>query len=136
METEQVAPAAGVVGCLALVAAILAPYALLTDPSGLAPYYTAGPVGAGALAFLALLEIVVLLSGRRGRTDPATAAGIAVVVGAAAMAIGALWAFSIDPNLLFSFPPADAWIEHHRWAVLALAAFVFASAAAYARAAL
>ena len=134
MQTEQVAPAAGVVGCLALVAAVLAPYALLSDPSGLGPYYTSGPVGAGALAFLALLSIVVLLAGRRGRTDPPTAAGIAFVVSLAMLAIGALWALSVDSNVLFSFPPADAWIQYHRWLLLALTGVVFASTAAYARA--
>jgi hypothetical protein len=133
METEQVAPAVGVAGSLALVLSVLAPLALVSDQTGLSAYYTAGPAGPAAIAFLALLEVVVLLAGRRGRTDPATAAGIAFVVGLSMLGIGTLWAISVDPNLIFSFPATDAWIEYHRWLVLALGGVVFASASAYAR---
>ncbi|MFB6130966.1 MAG: hypothetical protein ABEJ28_09115 [Salinigranum sp.] len=133
MDTERVASSLGIAGCIALLLIVLVPYALVSDPSALGRYYTAGPVGVGALAFMALLEVVVLLAGRRGRTDPETAAGIGFVVGLAMLAVATLWAVSIDPNRLFSFPPSDAWIEYHRWVVLGAAAVVSVGAASYAR---
>jgi len=136
MDTESVAPRVGVVACLLLLALLGAPYLLLTDPSGLGAYYAAGPVGAGALVFLSLLEVVVFLSGTRGQADPSTTAGIAVVVGLAALLVSLVWAAGIDPNLVFSFPAADSWIEYHRWIVAAASVVVAGSAAGYARAVL
>lgn len=128
----KVAAGAGVAGCLAVLLALVAPYALVADSGpGLGVYYGAGVVGVGVVGFLALLEVVVLLAGFRGRTDPPTAAGIALVVGAAMVLIAAAWAVAVPRELVFSFPAA--WLEWHRWAVVAATAVVPLASAAYAR---
>ncbi|WP_101296477.1 DUF7548 family protein [Halegenticoccus soli] len=137
MDTEDVAPAVGAVACLVLLAALAAPYAFLSAPEvGLAEYYASGPIGAAALAFFALVGVVVFLAGRNGSADPDVAAGIALVLGVSALGLSLLWALSINQTLLFSFPPEDAWLEYHRWAVVAAAGLVALSAVAYTRAAL
>jgi hypothetical protein len=133
MNVADVAPRVGVVGCLAVLIALAAPYPLVTDAgTGLSVYYRAGPTGAGVVGFLALLAIVVFLAGARGRTDPPTAAGIAIVVGATMVLLAALWALAVPPEIPFGFPAE--WMGWHRWAVVALTAVVPAAGAAYARA--
>ncbi|RDI70944.1 DUF7548 family protein [Halopelagius longus] len=134
MNTESVASAVGAVACLLLAALVFAPALLVTQSGvGVAAYYAAGPVGISVVGFLGLLGVVVFLAGRGGRTDPVTVAGLVVVVGLAMLGFALLWAVSIDSTLVFSFPPEYAWIENHRWAVVAVAAVVAVSAAAYAR---
>lgn len=132
MHLGGVAAALGVAGSLATLAALGAPYALIADHgTGLGVYYAAGPLGAGAVAFLAVLHPVVVLSGTRGRADPPTAAGMALVVGVAMLAIAALRAASVPPESVFSFPVS--WMGWHRWAVVGVVAVVPAAAAVYAR---
>lgn len=133
MNAEEAAPGVGIVGCLAVLLAMAAPYLLVSDPgTGLPVYYRAGPVGAGVVGFLALLSVVVFLAGRRGRTDPPTAAGIALVVGVAMVLLAVLWALSVPPEIAFGFPAA--WMGWHRWAVVALTVVVPVAGGAYARA--
>lgn len=136
MELDDVAPTVGVVGSLATLVTVLAPYALLTDPSGLGPYYAAGPVGALGFVFLASLAVVVFLAGTRGQADPSTAAGFALVLVLTLVAVATLWATGIDSNLVFSFEAADAWIQYHRWAVVVTSVVSLVGAAGYARAVL
>lgn len=125
----------GVVACLATLAAMGAPYVLVGEPgTGLPIYYGAGPLGAGAVAFLAVIQPIVLLSGTRGRADPATVAGMAVVVGLAMLGIALAWALSVPDELVLSFPAA--WMGWHRWAVVAAVAVVAAASGGYARVAL
>jgi hypothetical protein len=132
---EEAAVTVGVVACLATLAVMGAPYVLISEPgTGLPIYYGAGPLGAGAVAFLAVIQPIVLLSGTRGRADPQTVAGMAVVVGLAMLGIAAWWALAVPPELVLSFPAA--WMGWHRWAVVAATAVVAAASAVYARAAL
>ena len=134
MDLKAVAPTVGVGACVALLVALGVPYVAITDAGGtLGAYYASGPVGSGGIAFMALLTIVVFLSGTRGTAEPDLVAGITVVLGIATLALAVVWAISIDPTVLFSFPPSAAWIANHRWVVVAVAALVPASAAAYAR---
>jgi len=96
IQAKDITVGIGVVACLAALAAMGAPYVLISEPgTGLPIYYGAGPLGAGAVAFLAVIQPIVLLSGTRGRADPATAAGVAVVVGFAMLGIVLAWAFSV-----------------------------------------
>ena len=135
MNAEEAAPVAGIAGCLAVVLAMAAPYLLVSDPgTGLSVYYRAGPTGAGIVAFLALLAVVVFLAGVRGRTDPPTAAGVALVLGVGMVLLALLWAFAVPPEIVFGFPAE--WMDWHRWAVVALTAVVPAAGALYARSAL
>ena len=136
MDAADAAPTAGLVSCLALLAALAAPYLLAAGPeTPIGAYYASGPVGAAGVAFIAAVLVVVFLSGKQGRSPPDTVAGVAVVAGLALFVIAVSWALAAG-EVLFSFPPSAAWIEYHRWVVLALAALVPASAGAYARAVL
>jgi hypothetical protein len=135
MDVERSAATVGAVACLATLAAMGAPYALISEPgTGLPLYYGAGPLGAGAVAFLAVLQPIVLLSGTRGRADPQTVAGMALVVGLAMFGIAVSWALAVPQELVLSFPAA--WMGWHRWAVVALVAVVPAACVAFAHATL
>jgi hypothetical protein len=133
MNAERAAPVVGVAGCVAVVVALLAPFALISEPgTGLGIYYSAGPVGGGgSVGFLSLLAVVAFLAGRRGRTDRQTAAGIALVVGLGVLGTALLWATNVDQQVVFSFPAA--WMGWHRWLVVAVAAIPPLAAGAYAR---
>jgi hypothetical protein len=135
MDLQRVAPTVGIVACLVAVGVVFAP-ALLVSAPGVGAYYAAGPTGLGTVGGLAVLAVVVFLAGRQGRTPPDTAAGFAVVLGLAVAGLGVLWAVSLDPTVLYSFPAEYAWLEYHQWAVPAVGALVFASGAAYASAVL
>jgi hypothetical protein len=137
MDTETAAPTVGAVASLLLAVVVFAPAVAVTEPNvGLAEYYAAGPVGVSVVGFLGLLSVVVFLAGKQGRTDPATIAGLTLVMGVAMLAFALTWALSLDPTLVFSFPQQYAWIENHRWVVVTVAAIVPMAAAAYARAVL
>jgi len=135
MEVEDVAPLAGSAACVACVAVLVAPFVLLADPgTELGLYYAFGPVGGTAPGFLAPVAVVVFLAGRRGRTDPVTAAGLTLVLGLGMVGLAASWALAVDPELVYSFPAA--WMGYHRWLVLGISALVPLCAGAYARAVL
>jgi hypothetical protein len=135
MEVEDVAPLVGPAACVVCVAVLVAPFVLVPDPgTELGLYYAFGPVGGTALGFLAPVAVVVFLAGRRGRTDPVTAAGLTLVLGLGMVALAASWALAVDPELVYSFPVA--WMGYHRWLVVCVAAVVPASAGVYARAVL
>lgn len=135
MEVEDVAPLVGSVACGAVVATLVAPFVLIPDPgTELGLYYAAGPTGGTALGFLAPIAVVVFLAGRRGRTDPVTAAGLTLVLGLGMLGLAAAWALAVDPELVFNF--SAAWMGYHRWIVLGATALVPLSAAVYARAVL
>ena len=134
MDADRVATA-GALACLATLAALGAPFVLVSEPgTGLSLYYRVGPTGAGAAAFLAVILPVVLLSGTRGRADPETAGGMGAVVGLALFGLAALWALAVPDGFVLSFPAA--WMGWHRWAVVALAGVAAAACVGYARAAL
>jgi hypothetical protein len=132
MRTEQAAPVLGIAGCLAVVVTLALPFALYPDwGSELAQYYTSGPLGVGAVIAFALVGVVVFLAGARGRTDPTTAAGIAVPLGVVAFAIALVWALVAPLDPLFGFPAS--WIMDLRWAVVGATGLTAAAAALYAR---
>jgi hypothetical protein len=132
MRTEQAAPALGIVGCLAVVVVLALPYVLVPGwGRELGQYYAGGPLGVGAVLFLALVGVVVFLAGLRGRTDPTLAAGIALALGVVAVLIALSWALAAPLDPIFGFPAS--WITDHRWAVVATSAIIPLAAAVYAR---
>ena len=134
MDIERTAPAVGLVGSVLLAAAVAVPAVAIESGAGpMASYYASGPVGIAIVGLLALVEVIVLLSGRQERTDPATAAGLAFVLALTMLGISATWAFAIDPTVLFSFPEQYSWISYHRWSVLGAASLLFVGTAGYAR---
>ncbi|SFR45703.1 DUF7548 family protein [Halogeometricum limi] len=134
MANDTVAPSVGAVASLLLAVVVFAPALLISTPDvGVADYYASGPIGVSVVGFLALLGIVVFLAGKQERTEPATVAGLTLVLGVSMFAFSLTWAFGIDETLLFSFPAEYSWIATHRWAVIILAAIVPVAAAGYAR---
>jgi hypothetical protein len=132
MRTEQVAAALGTAGCVAVVVSLALPYVAASGwGTALGQYYAAGPLGVWGLVFFALVGIVVFLAGVRGRTDPTTAAGIALAIGVVALLIALVWALSASLEPLFGYP--GSWITDHRWIVVAVTAVVPLAAALYTR---
>ncbi|WP_410765169.1 hypothetical protein [Haloferax sp. DFSO60] len=134
MDVERLAPTVGLVGAVCLVGAVALPGIVIAPGGGpTASYYASGPIGLSIVGLLAMLSVIVFLSGRQNRTDPATAAGLALVLSLAMLSIATIWAFSINPTVLFSFEQEYSWLEYHRWSVLAAALLTFVGAAGYAR---
>lgn len=131
MNRERVVPEIGAAACLAVVLLVLLPY-LVVDATGLGVYYDAGPVGPPVLALLAGVAAVALLAAARGRSDPATVAGLALVVGLVTTVLALLWALAVTPDVVGGLSELAA-LEYHRWAVVAACAAVTASAGWYAR---
>jgi len=127
--------AAVVAAALALVT--FAPLVLVTGTgSTLGAYYSAGPFGLTAVGLLAVVAAVVSLSAGQPHTDAVTITGIAVVVALGTLATAVAWLLLLDQTVLFSFPAEYAWIENHRWAVLAGALALAGASGLQARAAL
>ncbi len=135
MDLGEAAPKVGTAACVTVLTLMAAPYVLLTEPgTGLAIYYASGPIGAGGLAFLALVGIVVFLSARQEATNPGTLAGVGLAVGIAAFGLAAVWAVSVDRGNVFSF--TAAWMRYHRWIIVGVTVILPLSAVGYARDAL
>ncbi|MFC7204100.1 hypothetical protein ACFQJC_11295 [Haloferax namakaokahaiae] len=134
MDVERLAPTVGIVGALCLGVSVALPGIVVASGGGpTASYYASGPTGLSIIGLLALLAVIVFLSGLQGRTDAETSAGLALVLSLAMLGLTTLWAFSIDSTVLFSFEREYSWLEYHRWAVLGSALLTFVGAAGYAR---
>jgi len=128
MDSDAIA-GLGAVACGALAAAVVAPAVVISGAGRtLADYYAAGPVGLSAAGFLAVVGAVGFLSARRPHADTATVAGVVAVVAVGAVLSAVAWALSLESAVLFSFPPAYAWLTYHRWVVVAAAAAAAAAA--------
>ncbi|EJN60250.1 hypothetical protein SAMN04487950_2362 [Halogranum rubrum] len=134
MDLEDVAPTVGVGACVALLVALGVPYVAVSGGEAvLGAYYASGPVGVGGVAFMALLTVVVFLSGTRGTAEPDLVAGLALVLGVATFLLTVVWALAVDETLLFNLPASATWMTSHRWVVVAVAAVVPLGAAGYVR---
>ncbi|GGJ10648.1 hypothetical protein GCM10008995_20610 [Halobellus salinus] len=133
MDLDSFTPRLGAAACLLLAGVVFVPAAFVSAPgNAVAAYYASGPLGVSIVGVLALVNIVVFLAGAQGRSDPQTLAGVAAVSGVSMVLFAVLWAVSIDPTVIFSFPSEYAWIESHRWVVVAGAALATLAAGGYA----
>ena len=115
---DTIAPAAGIVAALAVLAAIVAPYFLIGATEVGVYYGVPTPVPVHLVVGLfALVSVIVFAAGRNGRTDPLTAAG-ATVVFAGFMVLLALW-WSIAVGGLVGSLTERAAFDYHRWLLLA-----------------
>lgn len=131
MNARTLAARLGAAACLLLVALAALPY-LVMDGTEVGVYYGVGPVGPPFLALVATVALVALLSGAAERSDPATVAGVAVVLGVLLVLFGGLWA--VPASGVVGGTTAPAAFDYHPWAVVATALVVFGSAAWFARA--
>ena len=133
MDIESLAPRAGAIACLLLAGVVFVPALIVSAPgNAVAAYYAAGPFGVSLVGVLALVTVVVFLAGAQERSDPQTNAGVAIVSGVAMVLFSIVWAVSIDPTVLFSFPSEFAWIQSHRWVVVVGSGFAALAAGGYA----
>ncbi|MFW5911115.1 MAG: DUF7548 family protein [Halolamina sp.] len=124
--------AAGVAVLLALV--VFVPLVLVTGTGDtLGAYYAAGPFGVTAVGLLAVVAAVVYLSVGQPHTDALTLSGVGAVVALGVLLTAVIWVLTLDSTVLFSFPAEYAWIENHRWAVLAGASLLTVVSALQAR---
>jgi hypothetical protein len=117
---SRLATAAAVVAAL-LAVVVYAPLAVVSGAGGtLGAYYAAGPFGLTAVGLLAAVAVVVFLSVDQPHTDSLLLSGAGLIVAVATLLVGIAWLVMLDSTVLFSFPPEYAWIENHRWMVLAV----------------
>jgi len=133
MDGTRSAPLVGIVGCLAVLAALVSPY-LVADAGAVGVYYDAGagptPLVAGLFGAVA---IIVLAAGRAGRTDPATAAGVSLVFGICIAGLAIAWAVTVPEAVVFQLSRADL-VTFHRWALTVISLVVPIASAWYTRA--
>ncbi|MEM4782700.1 MAG: hypothetical protein QXG03_14210 [Halalkalicoccus sp.] len=129
------APQLGIAACLAVVCVVVAPYVVLPEDAatGLALYYDAGFFGPRLIGVFAAVAIVVLGAGLGERSDPATIAGAALVIGLFMTLMSIEWVLSVSPADVTGITTQD-WLAYHRWLVLVFSAISALAAGLYARA--
>lgn len=130
MDEAQLAPTVGIVGCVAVLAVLLWPY-LGASAAAVSTYYATGPVTPLAAGLFALVGVIVFAAGREERSDPALAAGVALVLGLFVFAICLSWALTARVDVLQS---PGVLLPQQRWVLAAVAALVPVGGAWYARA--
>ncbi|MFB6298665.1 MAG: hypothetical protein ABEH65_00200 [Halobacteriales archaeon] len=132
MDAESAGTAVGVIGSLVVVVMALVPY-LVADPQAIGVYYAVGFVGPPFLAVLAVVTAVALAAGLRRRSDPATAAGIAIVTSLLTALFSLTWASSVTPSLLGGLTEV-ATLQYHRWVMVGAGVLALVGSGLYARA--
>ena len=142
MDGRRLAPTVGIVASLLVVVLLAVPYGVV-DGEAVANYYGAGVLSPWVGGLLALVAVVVFAAGREDRTNPETAAGFGLGLGAATVAVFALWAVTVPaevPLQLTTDEPlvgpltTGTVVEYHRWVTAGVALLVPAAGAWYARA--
>ncbi|AQL43948.1 hypothetical protein BV210_15105 [Halorientalis sp. IM1011] len=127
MDDLRIAPLVGIVGCLAVLLALAAPYVLVEDVAGVGLYYGSGAINPLLAGLFAAVALIALAAGREGRSDPALSAGVALVLGAVIAVIAVAWALTVRVDVV-------AIDTAHRWIVAGASVFVPAGSAWFARA--
>lgn len=133
MDAVRLAPTAGIVACVAVLAALGVPYLLVERAAEVGAYYGTGAISPLAAGLFALISIVVFAAGRQGRSDPNTVAGVGLVFGVFVLLLSLAWAVTIPTEVVLGLS-ADPIIRFHRWALVVLALGPPASGVWYARA--
>jgi len=127
MDDLRIAPLVGIVGCLAVLLALAAPYVLVEDVGGVGLYYGSGAINPLLAGLFAAIALIALAAGREGRSDPALAAGVALVLGAVMAVVAIAWALTVRVDVV-------AIDTAHRWVVAGVSVFVPVGSAWFARA--
>ena len=122
MDGTRVAPQVGIGGCLLVLLALAAPYLAVTETGAVGTYYGAGAINPLVGGLFCAVAIIVFAAGRTGRTDSATAAGVALVFGVLVAGLSFAWAVTVPEGLVFQLSETTL-IEYHRW-VLAVVSLV------------
>ncbi|PSP86615.1 hypothetical protein BRC83_00110 [Halobacteriales archaeon QS_1_68_17] len=127
MDDLRLAPSVGIVGCLAVLATLAAPYVLAADSAAVGTYYGTGAVNPLVDGLFALVLLIVFAAGREGRTDPGYAAGMGLVFGLFMIGVALAWALTVRVDAVLVS-------ESHRWVLVAVAALPAVASAWYVRA--
>jgi hypothetical protein len=132
MNRLDLPPTLGIVACVALVLTVVTPYVAVssTDASAVGVFYGTGVLGPNTVALFALVGVVAFAAGRQGRTAPDTIAGATLVLGIVLVVLTVAWALTADVSVAQS--TSATWLPYVRWALVAFALVVPASAAWYA----
>lgn len=135
MDLTRRAPQLGIVVCLAVLAAIVAPYLLLPEDAstGISVYYESGFFGPTIVGLFAVVTVVIFGAALGGRTDPGTIAGATLVIGLFMALMSLEWALAVPVDVIQGISTQE-WLDYHRWIVLALSGGVVVTSAIYARA--
>jgi hypothetical protein len=132
MDATRTAPLVGIAGCLAVLVVLLAPY-LAIDASAVGTYYGTAAVNPLTGGLFAAVAIIVFAAGRRRRTDPATAAGVALVFGVLVAVVSLVWAVTVPESVVFQLSRTTL-IEFHRWVLAVVSLVIPAGGLWYAQA--
>jgi uncharacterized membrane protein YqaE (UPF0057 family) len=132
MDGSRVAPLVGIVGCCLVVLALLVPY-LGVGGGAIGTYYGTGAVNPLVGGLFAAVTVIVLAAGRTGRTDPATAAGVALVFGLLIAGVSLAWSLTVPESLVVQLSTTSL-IGVHRWVLTVVSLVIPASGVWYARA--
>ena len=132
MDDARRAAALGTAAAAAVAALLVAPY-LVADARAVGVYYGGSAAGPPLAGLFALVAGLALAAGARERTDPPTAAGVALVLGGLAAVLLAAWALGVSPSLVGGLTTVAAF-EHHRWLLAAAAWLLVGAAGWFARA--
>jgi hypothetical protein len=122
----------GMVSCLAVVALVSLPY-FLAPAVAVGVYYDTIPVPVELIdVLLSLVAFIAFGSALRGRSDPATVAGVTVVLGAFLVGITLWWAVVTPASMLVEAARMDA-LNGYQWVLFLVTIGVPTSAGWYAR---
>lgn len=130
MDRVELAPTAGIVACLAVLAALAWPY-LQESAASVGLYYASGAITPLTAGLFALVAVIVFAAGREERSDPALAAGAALVLGLFILVVSVAWALTARVDVLGG---TGGLLPTQRWVLAAVSVLVPAAALWYARA--
>jgi len=123
---------AGMVSCLAVIALVSLPY-FLASAVAVGVYYDTIPVPVELVdVLLSLVAFIAFGSALRGRSDPATVAGVTVVLGGFLVGITLWWALVTPASMLVEAARMDS-LNGYQWVLFLVTIGVPTSAGWYAR---
>jgi len=123
---------AGMVSCLAVIALVSLPY-LLAPAVAVGVYCDTIPVAVELIdVLLSLVAFIAFGSALRGRSDPATVAGVTVVLGGFLVGITLWWALVTPASMLVEAARMDS-LNGYQWVLFLVTIGVPTSAGWYAR---
>ncbi len=135
MERTRLAPTVGIAACLVFVAVLVVPFALVATPGAVTTYYSTGLVSPLFAGLFALIGVIVFAAGREDRSDPALAAGAALVFGGFIVLFAVLWLAGGPSDVILSLDEGGLVesLQYHPYVVLLVSLAIPAAAAWYAR---
>lgn len=130
MDGTRLAPLIGIAGCLLVLVALVVPY-FAADPGAVGTYYGTGAINPFIGGLFCAVTIIVFAAGRAERTDPATAAGVALVFGVLVASMSVAWSVTVSESVVFQLSRTTL-IEFHRWVLAAVSIVIPAAGLWYA----